>query len=198
MKNIHTSGTVVLPSPRTGGGKPLMAALAARISTREFSVRKLPQQLLSDLLWAADGINRVQTAGRTAPSAKDWREIDIYLVREEGLDAYHPATHSLQQVLRRDLRLATGIQEFVGIAPLNLIYVADLTRVDVADDMERRFYCAADAAFIAQNVYLFCASEGLACVVRGAVNRRELAQAMQLKETQRVILAQTVGYPVSG
>ncbi len=174
-----------------------MAALAGRHSTREFSSAEIPAQLVSDLLWAADGVNRVQTGGRTAPSAKNWREIDIYVARGDGLHVYDSTLHGLRHVLRQDLRAATGIQDFVGAAPINLVYVADLARVDSTDPVERRFYCAADAAFIAQNVYLFCASEGLACVIRGAVNRRALAQAMQLGPHQRVIFAQTLGFPTS-
>ncbi|MDR3419444.1 MAG: nitroreductase family protein [Nevskia sp.] len=185
---------VSLPSPRTSGGKPLLNVLAARHSTREYSSREIPLQLQSDLLWAAFGVNR-PSGGRTAPSARNWQEIDVYLARTDGLHLYDAPAHGLLHMLRHDLRAATGMQDFVGTAPLNLVYVANLSKVDSTDAVERRFYCAADAAFIAQNVYLFCASEGLACVVRGAVNRRELAQAMHLSPRQRVILAQTVGYP---
>ncbi|MCK9368310.1 MAG: nitroreductase family protein [Metallibacterium scheffleri] len=193
--DVRPPETLALPAPRTSGGLPLMAALGRRHSTREYSARDLSPQVLSDLLWAADGINRTATGGRTAPSAKNWGEIDVYVARVDGLHLYQPASHDLRQVLTLDLRAATGVQDFVGTAPLNLIYVADLTRVESAKPVERRFYGAADAAFIAQNVYLFCASEGLATVVRGLINRRDLAQAMQLARTQRVILAQTVGYP---
>lgn len=188
---------VALPRPRTSGGRPLFEALAARHSTREYSDRELPLQLQSDLLWAAGGVNRPGNGGRTAPSARNWREIEVYLARADGLHLYHPESHQLSHVSRRDLRAATGMQDFVATAPLNLVYVAQLGLIDSIDPMERRFYCAADAAFMAENVYLFCASEGLACVVRGAVPRQELAQAMQLGRRQRVILAQTVGYPRS-
>jgi nitroreductase len=187
--------TLHLPPPRTSGGLPLLDAMARRHSSREFSSYELPQQVLSDLLWAACGVNRAHTHGRTAPSARNWQEIQVYLARADGLYCYEPAVHGLRHVLRGDLRAATGSQDFVGTAPLNLVYVADLGRVDATDPLERRVYCAADAAFVAQNVYLFCASEGLACVVRGLVPRRALAQAMGLAPTQRVILAQTVGFP---
>lgn len=191
------SDTVALPRPRTSGGRPLLDALAARHSTREYSDRELSPQLLSDLLWAANGINRSGSGGRTAPSARNWREVEVYVARADGLYLYHPDSHKLSHIWHGDLRAATGAQDFVGTAPLNLVYVADLALVDATDPLERRFFCAADAAFMAQNVYLFCASEGLACVVRGAVPRRELAQAMHLGQRQRVILAQTVGYPRS-
>jgi nitroreductase len=188
---------LALPVPRMSGGKPLLTALAERHSTRDFSPRQIPPELLSDLLWAACGVNRVRTGGRTAPSAKNWRETEIYLARADGVFRYEPEAHRLLCVSRQDLRAATGMQEFVGTAPLNLVYVADLARVQSVDPLERRFYCTADAAFIAQNVYLFCASEGLACVVRGLVDRQGLAKALQLGHDQRVIMAHTLGYPAA-
>lgn len=193
--DIRLPDTVALPPPRKSGGQPLLDALAARHSGREFRDHEIPQQLLSDLLWAACGINRPHTGQRTAPSAHNWREIDVYVARADGLHVYHPASHGLRHVSRNDVRAATGAQDFVARAPLNLVYVADLSRVETKDPMERRFYCAADAAFVAQNVYLFCASEGLACVVRGLVNRQALAETMQLGRQQRVILAHTIGFP---
>lgn len=188
---------VLLPAARTGGGQPLMVALGLRHSSREYDSREVPAQLLSDLLWAASGVNRAD-GGRTAPSARNWREIAIYVVKADGLFRYEPDDHSLLQVSARDVRASTGLQDFVGSAPLNLVYVADLAKVGDIDPLERRFFCAANAGFIAQNVYLFCASEGLATVVRGMVNRRELALTMQLRAQQRVLLAQTVGYAAPG
>lgn len=186
---------IELPPPSTAGGLPLLDALRQRHSSREFSTRELPVQVLSNLLWAADGVNRGDSGGRTAPSAKNWQEIDVYLALPLGLYRYDAAHHQLHAVLGEDLRLRTGMQDFVGHAPLNLVYVADLSRVDASSSDERRFYCAADAGFIAQNVYLYCAASGLATVVRGLVDRRALAQAMGLRPQQRVLLAQTVGYP---
>ena len=188
-------GRTTLPPPRRDAGAPLLAALAQRRSTRAFDARPIPLPLLSELLWAADGINRPASGGRTAPSARNWQEIEIFLARAEGLCRYDAEAHALLHVHDRDIRAATGAQDFVGTAPLDLVYVADLSRVDTADPVERRFYCGADAGFVAQNVYLYCASEGLACVVRGRLDRPALAQAMQLHRRQRVILAQTVGYP---
>ena len=185
---------VSLPHPRTSGGQPLLDVLGRRHSTREYSGRELSLQLQSDLLWASFGINRAESGGRTAPSARNWQEIDIYIARADGLFRYEPKPHGLQRVGTHDIRAATGMQDFVSQAPLNLLYVADLSKVDSTDPVERRFYCAADAGFIAQNVYLFCASEGLATVVRGLLDRRALAQIMQLHRRQRVLLAQTVGY----
>lgn len=191
----EVAARIVLPPPRTEGGMPLMRALANRHSSREFSPRELPLQLQSDLLWAAFGINRSDSGGRTAPSARNWREVDVYVAREDAVFLYEPGSHSLERVVAADLRAMTGMQDFVGLAPLNLVYVADLAKVTSDDPVERRFYNAADAAFIAQNVYLLCASEGLATVVRGMVDRRGLSKALALGPRQRVLFAQTVGFP---
>lgn len=188
------SEAVKLPPPRTEGGMPLMEALKARHSSREFSDRPLPVQVLSDLLWAAQGVNRPATGKRTAPTARDWREIDVYVVTAEGVFVYEPDAHALRRLLHRDLRALTGTQEFPATAPVNLVYVADLARMDTSD-AHRQLYSATDTGFIAQNVYLHCASVGLATVVRGSVDREALAVALGLKAGQRIILAQTVGYP---
>ena len=173
----------------------LMQALQARHSTREFASQPLPAQTLSDLLWAAGGVNRPGTGKRTAPSARDWREIDVYVVTARGVHLYLPQTHALRRVLDRDVRATTGRQDFPGTAPLNLVYVANYQRMTDADAEQKAFYAAADTGFMAQNVYLYCASAGLAVVVRGLVDREALAAALGLKRHQRVILSQTVGYP---
>lgn len=186
---------LVLPPPRTTGGMPLREALAARRSTREFGPAALPPQTLSDLLWAAFGVNRPDSGRRTAPSAKNWQEIDVYVATEAGVYLYDARAHALQPVLGGDRRADTGGQPFVAAAPVNLVYVADDARTGQSTPEERALYGAADAAFIAQNVYLFCAAEGLGCVVRGWVDREALAAAWGLRPQQRVILAQTVGYP---
>lgn len=185
-----------LPPPRTEGGRPLREALALRRSTREFSVQPLPLQALSDLLWSACGINRPTQHGRTAPSASDWQEIELYAAMRTGTFVYEPVDHRLRLVSPKDLRSLTGAQSFIATAPLEIVYVADLRRVNATEPLERRFYTAADAAFIAENVYLHCAAEGLATVVRGLIDWRALAQALELRPRQRVILAQTVGFPL--
>ena len=188
-------GMIKLPAPVMTGGKSLMQALKERHSTREFSPRALSNQVLSNLLWAAAGVNRPESGKRTAPSARDWREIDIYVTLREGVYRYDANDHVLLRVSKEDLRASTGQQEFVGHAPLNLVYVADLTRMEGASPEQKNLYSAADTGFIAQNVYLFCASEGLATVVRGSVDREALAAMLGLGKHQRIILAQTVGYP---
>ena len=189
------TGAVKLPPPETAGGMPLMQALKARHSTREFVSKPLPPQLLSNLLWAASGVNRPESGQRTAPSAHDWREIDVYVTTADGAYRYDPPTHTLKRVAAGDIRHLTGVQDFVASAPLNLVYVADLDRMSGAGTEDKAFYSAADAGFIAQNVYLYCASAGLAVVVRGLVDREALGAALGLKRHQRIILSQTVGYP---
>jgi SagB-type dehydrogenase family enzyme len=196
-KAARSSGaqTIKLPPPRTSGGKPLMQALRDRHSSREFSGRELPLEVLSGLLWAAFGINRPKSGGRTAPSAHDWEEIDVYVATAKGLYLYEPRDHALKEILAQDVRAKTGMQPFVEEAPVNLVYVADLTRMTEATPEDKAWYSGPDAGFIAQNVYLFCASEGLAVVVRGMVDRRALGKLMSLTPEEKIILAQTVGYP---
>jgi len=184
-----------LPAPQTGGGKPLMQALKDRHSSREFSPEKLSAQILSNLLWAAFGVNRPDASKRTAPSAMNWQEIEIYVATGDGLYVYDAKDNRLNPILAEDVRAATGTQPYVKDAAVNLVYVADLSKAGRANPEDRNIYTAADTGFIAQNVYLFCASEGLATVVRGSIDRPALAKVMNLKPEQKIILAQTVGYP---
>jgi SagB-type dehydrogenase family enzyme len=193
----QTLHDITLPAPRTEGGRPLLDALRARRSTREFSPRKLPLQVLSDLLWAAAGINRPEAGKRTAPSARNWQEVQVYVVLEEGAFRYDAAANRLDSVAAGDLRARTGVQDFVGTAAVDLVYVADFARLAEAAPEDRIRYASADAAFMGQNVYLFCASEGLATVFRGSVNRTALAGALGLPPEEQVLFAQTVGYPAA-
>ena len=184
-----------LPQPVMKGGMPLMEAFRARQTSREFESRELDPQTLSNLLWAAFGVNRPESGKRTAPSARNWQEIDIYVALGSGLYLYDAGRNLLQPVLGEDIREATGMQPFVEEAPVNLVFVADYSKMGKAGDEDKVFYSAADAGFISQNVYLFCASEGLATVVRGLVDRNRLREIMKLRPEQHIVLAQTVGYP---
>ena len=186
---------IKLPPPEMAGGMPLMQALKARHSTRAFSSKPLPPQVLSNLLWAASGVNRPDTGQRTAPSAHDWREIDVYAATAEGAFRYDPASHTLIRVATGDIRHLTGVQDYVATAPLNLVYVANLKRMSEAGAEDKAFYSATDTGFVAQNVYLYCASAGLAVVVRGLIDRDALGAALGLGSHQKIILAQSVGYP---
>jgi SagB-type dehydrogenase family enzyme len=186
---------IKLPPPNLNSGKSLMQSLQARKSSRDFSKKKLTVEVLSNLLWAACGINRPESGRLTAPSAVNWREIDVYVALADGLYLYNAKEQVLKPVIKQDIRELTGKQPFVKDAPVNLIYVADYSRMGGASAEDRNFYSVADTSFIAQNVYLYCASEGLATVVRGSIDRDALAKAMQLRANQKVVLAQTVGYP---
>lgn len=172
---------IQLLKPQIDSGRSLMQVLKDRRSSREFSTEKLPIQVLSNLLWAAFGINRPDSGGRTAPSAVNWQEIDIYAATADGLYLYDAKAHMLKLVLSEDIRAMTGRQPFVKEAPLNLIYVADFSRMGKASNEDKEFYSAADTGFIAQNVYLYCTSEGLATVVRALIDRPTLAKAMRLR-----------------
>ena len=186
--------TVALPKPQVTGEKPLMQALNERMTHREFSPEKLSPQMLSNLLWAAFGINRPD-GRRTAPSASNMQEIDLYVVMADGVYVYDAKAHALQFSLKEDLRAATGSQPWIATAPLSLVYVADYAKMGQRSDEDKRFYSGTDTGFVAQNVYLFCASEGLATVVRGGLDRPAMEKALKLRPDQRVVLAQTVGYP---
>jgi SagB-type dehydrogenase family enzyme len=186
---------VPLPAPQLGGGKPLMQALKERTSARAFSPERLPVQVLANLLWAGYGVNRPETGGRTAPSANNSQETDIYVATADGLYVYEAKAHALRPILADDIRALTGRQAFVKEAPVNLVYVADLGRMTRAREEDRDFYASAHTGFLSQNVYLYCASEGLATVVRASIDRPALAKAMKLRPEQRITLSQTVGYP---
>jgi len=186
---------IKLLAPQTSGGRPLMQVLKDRKSSREFSSKELPLQVLSNMLWAASGVNRTDSGKRTAPSAVNWQEVDVYVATAHGLYLYAAKAHTLQPVLSEDIRPMTGLQSFVQEVPINLIYVADHARMGNVTPEEKVFYSAADTGFISQNVYLYCASEGLATVVRGLIDRPSLEKAMRLRSDQKVILAQSVGYP---
>jgi SagB-type dehydrogenase family enzyme len=183
-----------LPDPQMNGGRPLLEVLKERKSTRDYRSDPIPIQHLSNLLWASFGINRPSSGKRTAPSAMNRMEFSVYVALKTGLYLYDAENHVLQPVVPSDLRAMSGTQTYVGDAPLNLIYVADFSRMATMALEKKNFYAAADAGFIAQNVYLYCASEGLATVVRGSIDREKLAKAMKLGPQQRIILAQTVGY----
>jgi SagB-type dehydrogenase family enzyme len=185
---------IPLPPPQIEGGKPLMQALKQRRTGREIKPDKLPAQVLANLLWAGFGINRPENDHRTAPSAMNSQEVDIYVAMPEGLYVYEAKPHQLKPVLDKDLRTKTSGQPFAKDAPVVLIYVADLPRLTKAKPDQRLFYAGIDTGSISQNIYLCCASEGLATVVYD-LDRPPLAEAMKLGPEQKIILAQAVGYP---
>jgi len=192
---------IQLLKPQTSSGNPLMQLLWKRMSSRQFSPEPLPLEVLSNLLWAAFGINRPD-GKRTAPTANNKQEIDIYVATEKGLYLYDAKASLLNPILAGDIRGMTGIpkQPFVKEAAVNLIYVADYSKMKdyffgpVSDEV-KNLYTAAATGFMSENVYLYCASEGLATVVRAEIDRPALASLMKLRTDQKIILAQSVGYP---
>ncbi|MGP8244281.1 MAG: SagB/ThcOx family dehydrogenase [Bryobacteraceae bacterium] len=183
---------VALPTPQTSGGKPLMQVLKERKSVRDFGPEQLSRQMLSNLLWAAWGINRAD-GRRTAPSASNRQEIDVYAIMADGTYLYDAKANALKPVVQTDLRKLAGTQPYPADAAVNLVYIADTGKLG-GDDPAKLAYANADTGFIAENVYLFCASEGLGTVVRASVDRAALGKAMNLRAEQRIILAQSVGY----
>lgn len=188
--------TVDLPPPILDGGKTLMQSLKERRSTREYSDRELPDQVLSNLLWAAWGVNRPQTDGRTAPHWHNVYAMDIYLTRARGVWLYQPKGQRLAFHMPGDLRAQTTTgQAFAATAPLNLVYAFDLSKLVPATASEKLIAAAACAAVVAQNVHLYCASDGLATVIRQSVPGERLAKALALPAGWIIQFAQTVGYP---
>jgi len=185
---------LVLPSQRSEAGMSLVGALKLRRSTREYSEQPLPLPVLSDLLWAAFGVNR-PSGDRTAPYWRHIMVIDVYVAMADGVWLYEPKSHTLQPYLSEDIRAVTGLQDFVATAPVNLVYVAHGERMEDASPEDKRLYASVDTGFIGQNVYLFCAANRLGSVFRAAVDYPKLAKAMKLPEAQFVTFAQTVGYP---
>lgn len=182
---------ISLPPPQLTGGKPLMQVLQQRKTTREMKPDKLSPQQLSNLLWAAFGINRPQEGRRTAPSAMNSQEVDLYVAFPEGLFLYEPRANELKPIMTEDLRQKTG-QSFSKDASLVLIFVADLARLAKAKPDLRIAYATFDGGCISQNIYLYCASEGLATCVYD-LNRPAVAEAMRLNPEQYVVMAQAVG-----
>ena len=183
---------------RRSGGMPLLDALAARHTSREFADAPLDSGTLGELLWAADGVNRDGEGGRTAPSALGGYEIDIYVLLANGAYRYDPIGHALVLVASADLRAMTGYQEFLGHAPVDLVYVADLARMQDVPQAQREAFASASAGAMLQNVYLYCASMGLAAAARGWMNRTALAANLKLPAGSAPLLAQTVGHHASG
>lgn len=185
---------IQLPTPVKKGGKSLREALGMRQSNREFALNKpLIRQQLADLLWCTWGYNRPDK--RTAPSCKNWQEIDVYVLMDNGSYRYDAKKNVLFQVSKDDLRRQSGRQDFVATASLNLVYVCNKDRTDAEDEQSLMQATYADTGLIAQNAYLYCAAEGLNCVVRGYIQKEELSKVLGLNNNQIITLAQTIGFP---
>lgn len=185
----------ILPLPALPGGKTLEDALRARQSIRNYSEKDVPAEVLSGLLWAACGVNRKETGKRTAPSAVNKQEIDVWVAKKDGFFLYDPKDHALIRKGDADIRALTGTQSYVPTAPLDLIYVADMGKVAGKTEDEKTNLAWADTGYVSQNVYLYCAVMGLGTVVRASIDYPALTKAMGLAANQRIIMAQCVGYP---
>lgn len=186
---------ISLPAPQASGGKPFMQVLQERKSTREFAPETLPPQTLASLLWAAYGTNRPD-GHRTVPSAMNSQEMDVYVFTAEGVYVYDSKLNQLTPVKAGDLRGKLSAQAYVKQAPVSLLYVADHARLVKAKPEDKDFYSAVDTGYVSQNVYLYCASEGLGTVVYSvAGTKAELATLLGLRPEQKPILAQSIGKP---
>ena len=203
---VPTLQPIMLPKPEKDGGKSVLAALQERRTIRNISSKKLPLQVLSNLLWAAFGVNRESGAfdkpGRTAPSASNSQEIDLYVAMSEGVYIYEAIPHRLIPVIAGDFRSRAG-RGSAATAPVNIFYVVDLRRYDlgpgqpdraIGDPEVQKSYYYTDTGFIAQNVYLFAASQGLVAWFHNC-DKENTIKEFKLQPKQRVLFAQSVGYP---
>ncbi len=194
--SIIAQTNIKLPKPKMDGGMPLMEALSKRQSLRNFdSTKELSLQMLSNLLWAADGINRAETGKRTAPSAVNWQHIEIYVSLKSGIYFFNHLSNELEMILVGDYRKDMGKQSFVADAPLVIVFVSNHDKMEGASEKAMEFYGATDCGNVSQNVYLFCTSESLSTVVIGMIDREKISKLLNLKDAQKVILCQPVGYP---
>jgi SagB-type dehydrogenase family enzyme len=188
---------IKLPDPQMDIGKPLMQVLKARSSSREYSPERLPMQVLSNLLWAAFGINRPESGKRTVATAVNCQDIDVYVVFESAAYVYQAKEHRLIPVVNRDVRSLAATQGYAKVAPINLVYVSDYSKMADRFKDKKPIYAAFHAGSISQNVYLYCASAGLGAVVRDSVDRDGLKVALNLRDDQVIVMAQSVGYAPS-
>jgi hypothetical protein len=202
----RTLQPIDLAKPAPEGGDSLMKAMRNRRTTRDITAERLPPELLSGILWAAFGVNRGKSGfgkpGRTAPSASNSQEIDLYVVTAEGVFLYEAAPHRLAPVVAGDFRSLAG-RNGETTAPVHLFYIADPSRYDlgpgqpdprIGDPEVQKSYYYTDTGFIAQNVYLFAAAHGLAAWFRNC-RREDAAREFRLRPEQRVLFAQSVGFP---
>ena len=171
----------------------LMEALMRRQSQREFTREQLDEQRLSDLLWATAGVNRVEDGGRTAPSGLNSQEVQLYVALPQGLFHYEPLEHALQLVITGDVRRLIGHKDLVSTGALDMIYVADYSRMNLLPAEDWDAFALAAAGAMTQNVYLYCASVGLGTVIRSWFDRNALAKELGLGADRKPLLAQTVG-----
>jgi SagB-type dehydrogenase family enzyme len=187
--------TIRLNTPNKSRGSAFMKALSDRHSEREFDTKDLSLQDLSDLLWAANGVNR-SDGRRTAPSAMNRQEIDVYVVRPDGAYRYDAAQHLLTPLTKGDHRQAVADgQDFAATAPLCIVLVAQLEKLGDPANEQTRLIAAMDAGIVCQNINLFCAAADLSTVPRATMDKEKLTKVLQLTDRQLIMLNNPVGYP---
>jgi nitroreductase len=189
------SDIIELPQPEKDGGMPLMQTLDKRQSSREFTDKEMPKQTLSNLLWAAYGINRPEAGKHTVPSSRNVQDISVYVTTKDGAFLYLPEENALKQIVDKDIRKHTGKQEFTADAAVNLIYVSDFSKYEGDNEQVKKVTASAHCGFIGQNVYLFAASEGLSSVFRAWIDNELIHEKLGLSENLHVLYCQSVGYP---
>jgi len=173
----------------------VLDALRNRRSTNSFQIQPLPKQKILELLWAAWGINRPDSGKRTAPTAMNAQEIDIYVLLAEGAYVYDAKGNQLSPVVPEDLRPKSSMQAFMKDAPVHLIFVADYAKYRGIPQSQKELYSSCHTGFIGQNVYLYCAAQGLGAHFYANVDRTSLKDSMKLREDQTIIFGQAIGYP---
>lgn len=191
---LFSQKSIKLPEPKKSGGMPLMETLANRSTSRAFSSRNISNQQLSNLLWAAFGINRPD-GKRTAPSSMNIQEIDIYVLLKNGVYRYDAAKNELTLISGDDVRQYAGSQDFIKDAPVQIVLVADISKITNGTETDKLTTAHIDAGYVSQNIYLYCTSEGLATGARGYLDKVDLAPKLKLRPSQEIIIAHSVGYP---
>ena len=181
---------IKLPPPNITGGLPLMETLSKRETNRNFSQDEISTQKLSDLLWAAFGVNR-PNGRRTAPSARNVQETDIYVFIKSGVYIYLPEKNILKQVITEDCRTKLPKQEGFTDCPLLILLVTNYDKMDNFKPEDRDFYGAVDAGYISQNIYLYCTSENLSTCAIGMIYREELKNLLHFNG--KAIIAHSIG-----
>ena len=193
--NAQDLQIIKLNEPDKTGGSSVMEAFSNRKSVRAFSNKKLSTQELSDLVWAAAGVNRQNSGLRTAPSWRNYKDIDLYVCFPEGMYFYNSKDHVLEPFAKGNFYpLIAGDQPYVNDAPVILLLIADLSKMQNDNVLPKMVIAGLDAGIISQNISIFCAGKNLATVPRGFMNREELNKVLKLKDTQHIMLNHPVGY----
>ncbi|MDR1980888.1 MAG: SagB/ThcOx family dehydrogenase [Tannerellaceae bacterium] len=193
--NAQESNVMKLVAPAKSGGKPMMQVFNDRRSGREFAPGKLNPQDLSNLLWAANGINRAD-GKRTAPSCRNFQEVEVYVLLEEGAYVYDAKGHALNLVATGDHRAAIAAgQDFAKTAPVGIVLVADLSRFGGEINEEVKLMASVDVGIVCQNINIACAGLGLTTVPRASMDKAALKKILGLKDTHLLLMNNPVGYP---